>query len=63
MIMKFIFDSTGVAIEDAVAAAVVYENARASSMGSYFGSPLKIMKDTRENVKSRSRGCLASTVR
>jgi alanine dehydrogenase len=31
-----IFDSTGVAIEDSVAAAAVYENARASSIGSYF---------------------------
>jgi len=31
-----IFDSTGVAIEDAVAAAVVYESARAISIGSYF---------------------------
>ena len=31
-----IFDSTGVAIEDAVAAAVVYEKARAGSIGSYF---------------------------
>jgi len=31
-----IFDSTGVAIEDAVAAAVVYEKARAANVGSYF---------------------------
>jgi ornithine cyclodeaminase/alanine dehydrogenase-like protein (mu-crystallin family) len=31
-----IFDSTGVAIEDAVAAAAVYEKARAASIGSYF---------------------------
>lgn len=31
-----IFDSTGVAIEDAVTAAVVYEKARATEMGSYF---------------------------
>jgi alanine dehydrogenase len=31
-----IFDSTGVAIEDAVAAAGVYEKARAASVGSYF---------------------------
>ena len=32
----FIFDSTGVAIEDAVAAAAVYEKARAASIGTYF---------------------------
>jgi len=32
----FIFDSTGVAIEDAVAAAAVYEKARASNIGTYF---------------------------
>jgi alanine dehydrogenase len=32
----FIFDSTGVAIEDAVAAVAVYEKARAISIGSYF---------------------------
>jgi alanine dehydrogenase len=31
-----IFDSTGVAIEDAVAAAAVYEKARAASIGNYF---------------------------
>ncbi|HEV2045604.1 MAG TPA: ornithine cyclodeaminase family protein [Chthoniobacterales bacterium] len=31
-----IFDSTGVAIEDAVAAAAVYKRARAASIGSYF---------------------------
>ena len=31
-----IFDSTGVAIEDAVAAAAVYEKARAASVGTYF---------------------------
>jgi len=31
-----IFDSTGVAMEDAVAAAAVYEKARAASIGSYF---------------------------
>ena len=31
-----IFDSTGVAIEDAIAAAAVYEKARASSIGAYF---------------------------
>ena len=31
-----IFDSTGVAIEDAVAAAAVYEKARAASVGSHF---------------------------
>jgi ornithine cyclodeaminase/alanine dehydrogenase len=31
-----IFDSTGVAMEDAVAAAVVFEKARAVSAGSYF---------------------------
>lgn len=31
-----IFDSTGVAIEDAVAAAAVYEKARAISIGTYF---------------------------
>jgi alanine dehydrogenase len=32
----FVFDSTGVAIEDAVAAAAVYEKARAASIGNYF---------------------------
>jgi len=32
----FIFDSTGVAIEDAVAAAAVYEKARAAGIGTYF---------------------------
>jgi alanine dehydrogenase len=32
----FIFDSTGVAIEDAVSAVAVYERARASGIGSYF---------------------------
>ena len=32
----FIFDSTGVAMEDAVAAAAVYEKARAISIGTYF---------------------------
>jgi alanine dehydrogenase len=31
-----VFDSTGVAIEDAVAAVAVYEKARATSIGSYF---------------------------
>jgi len=31
-----IFDSTGVAMEDAVAAAAVYEKACASSIGTYF---------------------------
>jgi alanine dehydrogenase len=31
-----VFDSTGVAIEDAVAAAVVYEKARDAGTGSYF---------------------------
>jgi alanine dehydrogenase len=31
-----VFDSTGVAMEDAVAAAAVYEKARASSIGTYF---------------------------
>jgi alanine dehydrogenase len=31
-----IFDSTGVAIEDAVAAVMVYEKARAASIGTYF---------------------------
>ena len=31
-----IFDSTGVAMEDAVAAAAVYEKARASNIGTYF---------------------------
>ena len=31
-----IFDSTGVAIEDAIAAAVVYEKARAAKSGTYF---------------------------
>jgi alanine dehydrogenase len=31
-----VFDSTGVAIEDAVAAAAVYEKARAGGIGSYF---------------------------
>ena len=31
-----IFDSTGVAIEDAVTAAAVYEKARAASVGNYF---------------------------
>ncbi len=31
-----IFDSTGVAIEDAVAATVVYEKARAAAVGSFF---------------------------
>jgi len=31
-----IFDSTGVAIEDAVAAAAVYEQARAAGIGTYF---------------------------
>jgi len=32
----FVFDSTGVAMEDAVAAAAVYEKACASSIGTYF---------------------------
>jgi ornithine cyclodeaminase/alanine dehydrogenase-like protein (mu-crystallin family) len=32
----FIFDSTGVAIEDAVSAVAVYEKARAAGIGSYF---------------------------
>ncbi len=32
----FIFDSTGVAIEDAVAAAAVYEKARTAGIGTYF---------------------------
>ena len=32
----FIFDSTGVAIEDVVAAAAVYEKARAAGIGTYF---------------------------
>jgi alanine dehydrogenase len=32
----FVFDSTGVAIEDAVAAVAVYEKARAGSIGNYF---------------------------
>ena len=32
----FIFDSTGVAIEDAVAAAAVYEKAREAGVGTYF---------------------------
>jgi ornithine cyclodeaminase/alanine dehydrogenase-like protein (mu-crystallin family) len=32
----FVFDSTGVAIEDAVAAVAVYEKARAASIGNYF---------------------------
>jgi len=32
----FVFDSTGVAIEDAVAAAAVYEKARTASVGAYF---------------------------
>jgi alanine dehydrogenase len=32
----FIFDSTGVAMEDAMAAAAVYEKARAAGMGTYF---------------------------
>lgn len=32
----FIFDSTGVAIEDAVSAVAVYERARAAGIGSYF---------------------------
>jgi alanine dehydrogenase len=31
-----VFDSTGVAIEDAVAAAAVYEKARAANLGTYF---------------------------
>ncbi len=31
-----IFDSTGVAIEDAVSAVVVYEKARAAGIGTYF---------------------------
>ncbi len=31
-----VFDSTGVAIEDAVAAAAVYEKARATNIGAYF---------------------------
>jgi alanine dehydrogenase len=31
-----VFDSTGVAIEDAVASAVVYEKGRAGGIGSYF---------------------------
>jgi len=31
-----VFDSTGVAMEDAVAAAAVYEKARASNIGTYF---------------------------
>jgi alanine dehydrogenase len=31
-----VFDSTGVAIEDAVAAVAVYEKARAANLGSYF---------------------------
>jgi alanine dehydrogenase len=33
-----IFDSTGVAIEDAIAAATVYEKARTAGMGSWFDS-------------------------
>ena len=32
-----VFDSTGVAIEDAIVAAVVYEKAYASNRGTYFG--------------------------
>jgi ornithine cyclodeaminase/alanine dehydrogenase-like protein (mu-crystallin family) len=31
-----IFDSTGVAIEDAVAATAVYEKVRAAAIGSFF---------------------------
>jgi ornithine cyclodeaminase/alanine dehydrogenase-like protein (mu-crystallin family) len=31
-----IFDSTGVAIEDAITAVAVYEKARAAKIGNYF---------------------------
>src|SRR5207248_8697744 len=52
----FIFDSTGVAIEDAVASAAVYEKARTAGIGTYLQFAASYQVDHSREDQSRSSG-------